>query len=116
MKFKKELAFEIVKELNNEATADKAQTEFERTFQKKGLPGDLPAHTIKKNSSCTLIDVLVDSGLVNSKAEAKRQIQQGAVEVNGTVIREPKFKITTEGENVIKVGKLKYLKVIRFDF
>lgn len=113
MILKKELAFEIVKELNDEAAAKKSQAEFEETFQKKGLPADLPAYTLKKNSKCTLIDVLVDSGAVISRSEAKRLLQNKSVEINGVVNDDPKYDMSITKDAVLKIGKTRFLKVVR---
>ncbi len=113
MILKKELAWEIVKELHDEVAAKKAQAEFEETFQKKGLPADLPAYTIKKNNKCTLIDVLVDSGAVSSRSEAKRLLQNKSIEINGAVVEDPKFDMATAPDAVLKIGKTRFLKVTR---
>ncbi len=113
MRLKKELAWEIVKELHSEAAAKKAQAAFEETFQKKGLPADLPAYKIKKNNKCTLIDVLVDSGAVSSRSEAKRLLQNKSIEINGTVVDDPKYDLSAAPDAVLKIGKTRFLKVTR---
>src|SRR3989338_2503860 len=47
MEFKKRLAFEIVKELNSEEDAKRAQEHFESTLQKKEMPEDIPTFEMR---------------------------------------------------------------------
>ncbi|HSX18916.1 MAG TPA: tyrosine--tRNA ligase, partial [Candidatus Saccharimonadales bacterium] len=71
MQYKKKLAFEIVKQLNDENSAQKAQEDFENTFSKGQIPQDVPTIKIKE-ASVELVDFLVDNNLAPSKSEAKR--------------------------------------------
>jgi tyrosyl-tRNA synthetase len=60
-----------------------------------------------------LVKLLTESKLVGSGNEARRQIDQGAVSVNGERIHDEKTILAVEGELVIKVGKRRFLKVVR---
>lgn len=104
LEFKKRLAFEVAKELSSEKEAQKAQEEFEKVFQKGDIPRDL---NISIKEDITIIDAV--STLVSSKSEAKRLIEQGAVEVNGQVVKDGKAK--TQKGQVLKIGKKTYAKV-----
>src|SRR3989338_3358526 len=92
MKIKKELAFEIVKELNGVEEAKKAKENFEKTVQDKEIPTDIPVHTLK--TAISISDVLIDAGLASSKSEAKRLIEQGGVSFNEEKITDPDFLVT----------------------
>jgi len=102
---KKKLAFEIVKQLNGEKAAGQAQKEFERVFQGRMLPFQIPT---VKSSGATISQALIDSGLSGSISESKRLVRQGAV--SGTVnpnepfekISNPKEPFT--GDIIVKKG------------
>jgi len=109
MKFKKLLAFEIVRIIKGEKQAQKAQKEFERVFSKKELPSEMPKFSPKKNSYL-ILDLLTEAKLASSKSEAKRLIEQKAVKINNQVITDWKKEIKMEKDIIIKVGKRKFIK------
>ena len=101
MVLKKELAFEITKQLNSEDAAKTAQEEFERVHQK----GEAEMATAVEVRAGRLIDAIVGV----SKTEAKRLIEQGAVDVNGETVSNDRE--VTAGD-IIKVGKKKFIRVV----
>ena len=111
MILKKKLAFEIVKMLYSEKEAKKAQEEFERVFQK----GKAPIYHILiydiKSGPKNIVDLLVNSELAPSKSEAKRLIEQGAVEIDKQVIRDTQHVIRVKDGMIIRAGKRKFLKI-----
>lgn len=108
LEFKKRLAFEVAKELSSEKAAKEAQAEFEKVFQKGQSPDSIPTISIKE-LSVELADFLVGNNLVSSKSQAKRLIDQGAVEIDGQVVKDAKIK--TQKGQVLKIGKKTYAKV-----
>lgn len=104
---KKDLAFEIVKELHNEKDALAAKENFEKTVQKRKLPDDVPAYQVNNNKQ-NIIDILIQAKLAESKSEAKRLIQQGGVKLNNKNITDPNCKIE---EGILSVGKRKFVKI-----
>ncbi len=104
---KKKLAFEIVKELHSEKKAIQAQDYFEKTFQNKIIPETVDEFKIEKEES--ILEVL--SKFLKSKSQAKRLIQQKAVDVNGKTITNFSHKLL--GAEVIRIGKKKFLKVVK---
>lgn len=106
---KKRLAFEVVKLLWGKESAQKAQDVFERTFQKRGVP----ELEVKKVNSLNLEDALTELGLASSKGEAKRIIQQGGVDIEEQKITDPNFKLPSNKDILIKVGKTKFVKIKR---
>ena len=107
MQIKKKLAIQIVTELHDEKQAFDAQKTFEEQVQHKEIPDNIP--TFKPaNQPQAIIDVLLDSKLVESKAEAKRLLSQNAVTLDGAKITDPDFQIK---EGILKVGKHKFLKI-----
>ncbi len=109
IKFKKQLAFEIVKQLHGQKGAESAQKEFESTFQKGNMPSEIPIIKIAE-PSVELVDFLAENNLAPSKSEAKRLIKEGAIEVDGQTISETEIKF--EKNQVMKVGKKKFVRIV----
>ena len=103
-RFKKLLAIEIVSQLNSKKKAEEAQKEFESVHQKGAIPQDLNI-SVKENISVAE----AVTTLVESKSQAKRLLDQNAVEVDGKVVTDGKIKLKTG--QVLKVGKKTFAKV-----
>ncbi len=99
---KKRLAFEIVKILWGETEAKKAKESFEKSFQER-----MPTFLKEIDAKGTLAATIADE--VGSKSEAKRLIEQGAVDVAGKTVTDPKFRIKSGEE--IKIGKRQFVRV-----
>lgn len=106
---KKELASEIVRLYHAQEAAQKAQREFESVHQKGQLPEEL--ETIKVASSrVNLVDFLTKNNLAKSKSDAKRLLEQGAIEIDGKTASEAQVEFK-DGQ-VVKIGKRKFVKVL----
>lgn len=102
---KKKLAFEIVKFLWGEENAKKAETAFEKTFQKREFSGE--AETVKGLS--TLSETLASLPSIGSMSQAKRLLAQGAVDVSGETVKDGNYR-PRSGEE-IKVGKKTFIRI-----
>lgn len=113
MQLKKELAQRMVSELHSQKDADRAQQEFETRFQAKNLSAaTLPTFSSSTfNSTATIIDVLVQVGLADSRSVAKRLIDQKAVSVNDEAIADAKTPFQSASGTIIKAGR-KAVKII----
>lgn len=110
MDAKAKLAFEIVKIYHNEKVAYQADQEFKQIFSQKELPSKIPFFKTKKKKY-KLIELLVESKLASSKGEARRLIIQGGVSIDNKKIGQWDFEFNPEKNNVIKVGKRRFLKI-----
>ncbi len=111
MKFKKELAGEIVAMLYNSQARTLALSHFEKVFQGRGVPEKVKSVKLKVKS-WNLIDLLVKLKLASSKSEAKRLINQGAVKINNETIRQlADQSLTINSGDIIQVGKKKWVKI-----
>lgn len=108
MLFKKKLALEIVEQLNSRKDAQKAQSEFEKTFQRGESPESIPT-IIVKEPSVEVADFLVENNLAPSKSEAKRLIKQNAVEVDGQTVENDEVEF--EDNQVLRVGKKTFVRI-----
>lgn len=111
IEFKKKLAFEIVKDLNTEEVAKRAQEYFGRTVQKHELPENIPVLNLTADEHLQISELLVLAGLSGSRSEAKRLIEQGGVEVNAEIIESPTQEIIPEDNMIIKAGKRNFIRI-----
>jgi tyrosyl-tRNA synthetase len=73
------------------------------------MPDEIPE--FKPDGESVLLDVLVDSGLVKSKSQARRLIQQNGVKIEGEPTSDP--YLVLEPPVVIQVGKRRFVKVVK---
>lgn len=111
MEKKKWLAQEIVSSLHSAKDAKMAEKEFEKVFQQKKIPSKI------KNIECEdkeykLVDILAKNGLVSSNAEAKRMIKQGGIDLDGKPITDIQFSFRVKEDNLIKIGKARFIKIV----
>src|SRR3989344_1984398 len=113
LEFKKRLAFEIVKQLNTEDDAKKAQDHFEKTVQKKELPEEMPIVNLPQTlvSGATIVDTLVGLNLAESKSDAKRLTEQGGVAINNEIIKDPNSIFLPKEGAIVRVGKRKFIRI-----
>ncbi|MBR2371096.1 MAG: tyrosine--tRNA ligase [Clostridia bacterium] len=112
------LAYELTKLVHGEEEAKKAEASAKALFG-QGAGGEIPTEQI---SECDLIDgaidiltMLVKAGLVPSKSEARRAVEQGGVTVEGEKVTNIKAIFTKEqlaAGLVVKRGKKSFKKVI----
>ncbi len=107
---KKRLAYELVKLYYNAEIAKKSQEEFERIFSKKGLPDEIPEFVFNLENN-KLVDILVNTKMVESKSAARRLIEQGGVTIDGDKVSDVNYSFNEKKEFIIKAGKKKFLKV-----
>jgi tyrosyl-tRNA synthetase len=106
MVLKKRLARELVTQFYDDKAAAEAEKHFERVVQKKEVPGEI--QEFKISTDIPISRLLVDAGLVASRSEANRLIQQGAVSMDGVKVEDANQLV--EKNIIIKVGKRRYLK------
>ena len=101
------LAKIITAQYHGAEAANLQAAEFDRAFKDKGFPGDLPVVSITMGKdNATIIDILADlSKILSSRGEAKRKIQEGAVEVDGSKISDANMVLDAGREYKIRVGK-----------
>ena len=110
MEVKRELARAVVELYYGAETANDAENHFNTVVVGKGIPDDIPEYTLCSEDQIT--NVIFNAGLLKSKGEARRMIKQGAVKLDGESITDIQAIITPSGEQILKVGKRRFLKVI----
>jgi tyrosyl-tRNA synthetase len=102
------LAELIVAQYHGKKQAAGSREEFQQVFGQKELPSVLPVYELK-NKKSDILNILLDSGLIASKNEARRLIKQGGVYLDGKRLDEETAVIEQEG--VLKVGKRRFLRI-----
>jgi len=108
---KKQLARELTARFHSREGAMVAEENFEKVFQKKGLPDDIPEVPVTATENIWLPQLLVDAGLVKSTSDGRRMIKQNAVTLDGEKITDENATVVPSGELLIKVGKRRFCKV-----
>jgi tyrosyl-tRNA synthetase len=108
---KQKLAHAIVKRYHSEAAADAALEEFERVFARKERPAEvqkvyLDKRVLKPNGTVWVVELIAP--LTKSRSEAKRLIEQGAVELDGVKIAQDDQDVLFRDGLLIKVGKHRF--------
>ena len=110
MEVKRELARAVVELYYDAETASQAEKHFNTVVVGKGIPDDIPEFAL--SSEDLIVNVIFDAGLLQSKGEARRMIKQGAVKLDGESITNIQATISPKSEQILKVGKRRFLKVI----
>jgi tyrosyl-tRNA synthetase len=111
---KRQLARIIVKMYYNEQTATEAEEEFDKIFIKKEIPDEIPEFKIEDNiSELGILDLIVKVNCAPSKGEARRLVTQGGVSLDGDKIEDITAVISLKKESILKVGKRKFVKIIK---
>ena len=109
---KRWLAGDLVARYHGAAAAGEAREAFDRLHRRREVPEDVPAVSLSLGGQETLwiAHILRDSGLAASSSEAGRLIRQGAVRVDGSVIRERDLRLG-EGEYLVQRGKRAFARI-----
>ena len=102
------LAKEIVTRFHSAKDAEKAVEDFQLRA-KGGIPDDIPELKLS-GAPLGIAQLLKMSQLAPSTSEANRNIDQGGVKIDGTVISDRALQVA-EGTFVLQVGKRKFVKI-----
>ncbi len=113
MELKKRLARDITGQFYGEEDGIAAQEHFERVVQNRQVPDDVAEFAIDMAQGGTqdITAVLVGAGAVSSRNEARRLVQQGAVEIDGERVGSHQVELH-EGA-LIKSGRRRYIRIVK---
>jgi tyrosyl-tRNA synthetase len=106
---KMKLAREITTIFYSEAEAAEAEKGFVRLFQQKEIPQKIPSYSLQEGQ--TVLDVLLASGLISSKGEGRRLIDQKGIRLDGKVIEIADAVFPHLG--ILQVGKRRFIRVVK---
>ncbi len=114
MEVKKRLAAELVSRFHGEADAKVAAESFLSQFNRGEIPSDIEETILNGETGrrIWLPQLLKDLGLAKSTSEARRLIEQGAVEVEGRRVQDVETALVASGAYTLRAGKRRFRKVI----
>jgi len=107
---KAKLAERIVTLFHSIEAGRQASQEFDEIFRKKGLPDEIPTVKIEKRE-IDIVSLLGEAGLVASKSEGRRLVEQGGVKVDQEKVSDPKTVLKIEKTIVLQCGKRKFARI-----
>ena len=109
---KRQLAKTLVRMYHSQNAADDAEKEFDKIFIKKEVPDEIPAYRFEHSTDAiNILDLITTVNLAGSKGEARRLVSQGGVSIDGNKITDITANISITGEQILKVGKRKFIKL-----
>ena len=119
-KAKEILAYELTKLVHGEEEAEKAQSAAKALFVQGGVSADMPECEVTADDfadgTMDILALLVKAGLAATRSEARRNVTQGGVTVDGEKITDIKAAYSLDdfkgNGKVVKRGKKKFIKVV----
>ena len=111
---KADLATALVTIYHGAMAAAKAREEFFKIFSKREVPSEMPVHVVQADNgeSVDLLQLIVQERLAQTKNAARRLLKQGAVKLNGKVLKQPAIPLA-DAEGVLQVGSRHFRKLVR---
>ncbi len=107
---KMQVAHEITEVFYGKEGAAQGQAHFERVFQRRELPDEMPVIAVVAGTK--LVDFVVAEGLVPTKSEARRLIKQGGIKLGGVAVADTEMLLQLGEATVIHVGKRKFARLM----
>jgi tyrosyl-tRNA synthetase len=105
------LGCDIVEQYYDADAAQAASDEFDRVFQQRTVPTDMPEITLPAGE-LRLLDLIVTlAKFADSNKAAKKLISQGAVSLDEVKIDDASARVTCTDGAILKVGKRKFARL-----
>jgi tyrosyl-tRNA synthetase len=107
---KKRLGAEVVRFYHGDAAAERVLADWKKQFEEKGDPENIPEVTIPAGTT-NVLDLLVAAKLCGSKSEARKKVEEGAVNIgpDRTKITDWKATVNIGGGLIVRLGR----KIVR---
>lgn len=117
---KERLAYEVTSLIHGKDEADKALAGAKAAFSGEGDKSHMPTAELLKadlENGLGLLNLFTTTKLTASNGDARRLVQQNGAAVNGNVISDVKYTVTSkdldsDGELVLRAGKKKFCRVV----
>ena len=111
---KRQLARTLVAMYHSGQAAKDAEEEFDKIFIKKEIPDEIPELKLDDAKvEINILDLILKVNFAPSKGEARRLVTQGGVSLDGEKIEDINRLVKIDKESILKVGKRKFIKIIR---
>jgi tyrosyl-tRNA synthetase len=111
---KKHLAAAIVEAYHSRAAAEKTLEDWNARFSEKRLSdADLPESPAQNGDAVTIVVAAYARGfaITKSRADARRLIEQGSVQLNGEKLRDPKAVLALERGQILRLDKTHAVRI-----
>jgi tyrosyl-tRNA synthetase len=99
------LAGEMIARFHSSEDAERARGAWDRQFSQKKVPDSMPEHELASEGQAVPVwKALVAAGLASSNGDARRKLEQGAVDVNESRVRDVKA-VLGGGRYVLRAGR-----------
>jgi len=109
------LARKVVEKYHGAEAAAGAAARFEKMFVRHEVPDDAPEAVLPadsfKDGRIWVLRLLTVTRAAPSRGEAERLLEQGAVELDGERISDPRADLAVKDGSVLKVGKRRYIRL-----
>ncbi len=106
---KMKLSFEIVQMYHGLDSAQAARLNWEKTFSKKEIPETMPEIKVVKDS--LLLDILVEHRFIESKTQARRLFEKGAIKDLDSDDKIINFQTKITAPLNLKIGKKIFVRI-----
>jgi len=105
------LARQIIAIYHPDSDPPATQAEWERMFKQGGTPDDIEDFAV--SDGAIIVDILAEAGLCSSKGDARRQIKNGGVRLDGEKVTEIDATVSAgDLPAVLQVGKRKFVRLV----
>lgn len=113
---KHELAKIITRMYHGDDAAQAARNHFNQAVVNKTAPDDAPVFKFETGKEVRLLDIIAETGFVDSNGEIKRLIKQGGVSIDDEKINDKNYSITfnEDTEFTLRVGKRNFAVIKSF--
>ncbi|MDR2437685.1 MAG: tyrosine--tRNA ligase [Endomicrobium sp.] len=107
------LAKQIVERYHGKEVALKEKEGFNKIFVKKDIPEDIEEYLVYESTSLLKVsELLAKSGMVSSRNEARRLIEQGGVKIDSQKV-ENDLTVGFSKPFILQAGKRKFKKIVQ---
>ena len=110
---KRVLAFSATEIAHGHDAAVAAQNAADALFGGGAKSENMPTAQIDFTAAMGILDFLCVAGLFTSKSEARRNVEQGGIQLDGEKITDPKHIVAPADEIVVQKGKKTFLRVVK---
>ncbi|CAM3866054.1 tyrosine--tRNA ligase [Alkalicoccus chagannorensis] len=103
------LAGRITTMYHGRDAAEQAEAQFNTVFQNHGRPNDIPEHLWEGDASVPLPQLLADTGMLASRTEARRMIENRGVRIDGETMPSPDTSVNLRDGMLLQVGRRRFL-------
>ena len=108
---KRRLACEITAMVHGKEEAEKADATARAVFSQNQSTENMPSFKIEGPGEFPILDLMLEAGIIPTKSEGRRLVEQGGISVGDEKITDSSAVIKVDGEIVIRKGKKSFTRI-----